>query len=58
MTEIYTEVVINTSANKVWNILIDFENYPNWNPFITSIKGKLKKGNSIEVLSLLQMLKE
>ncbi len=31
---------IQASPQKVWSILTDFERYPEWNPFITSITGK------------------
>lgn len=46
--EITTSITINATAEKVWNILADFKNYPNWNPFITSINGELKEGSIIE----------
>ena len=39
--EITTEILIKTTPDKVWNILIDFKNYPNWNPFIKSITGEV-----------------
>ena len=45
--EIKTEILINTSPEKVWAILTDFENYPQWNPFIKSIKGNVKVGQKI-----------
>lgn len=35
---VYTEIVINASVDRVWNILTDFENYPAWNPFIKQIQ--------------------
>lgn len=47
--EIKTEIVIHSSPEKIWKILTDFENYPNWNPFITYINGNLEKGNKIVV---------
>ena len=47
--EIKTEVLINATPEKVWAILTDFENYPNWNPFIKFIKGEVKIGNKIIV---------
>ena len=47
--EIETEILINATPAKVWAILTDFENYPSWNPFITSIKGNLSVGNKITV---------
>ena len=38
--EIKTEILINSNPTKIWNILMDFERYPKWNPFIRSIKGQ------------------
>ena len=47
--EIKTEILINATPEKVWSILTNFDNYPNWNPFIKSIKGEVKIGNKIKV---------
>jgi hypothetical protein len=47
--EIKTEICINATPEKVWTILINFDNYPNWNPFIKSIKGEVKIGEKIKV---------
>lgn len=47
--EIKTEIVINSSPEKVWEILTNFESYPTWNPFIKSVKGEVKVGNIITV---------
>lgn len=44
-----TEIIINTTPDKVWAILTDFSNYPVWNPFIKSIEGAVKVGNTINV---------
>ena len=44
---IKTEIVINASREKVWNILTDFDNYPKWNPFIIKIEGELVKGKKL-----------
>lgn len=49
MKQIETTIIIKASAAKVWEQLTDFENYPNWNPFIKAIKGKVEKGEIIEV---------
>ena len=50
MTEkIHTEILIKADPKKVWEILTDFENYPDWNPFIKSLTGNVKVGNIIEV---------
>ncbi len=45
--EIKTEIIINASPEKIWALLLDFKNYPNWNPFIKSIVGEAKVGNRI-----------
>ncbi len=45
--EIKTEIIINASGEKIWNILTDLENYKNWNPFMIESKGKVKVGNQI-----------
>ena len=45
--EIKTEILIKASPEKVWSILTDFDDYPNWNPFIKSIKGEVAVGNII-----------
>ncbi|MCH1430102.1 MAG: SRPBCC domain-containing protein [Chlamydiales bacterium] len=39
MYSIKTEITIDASASKVWNVLLDFDNYPKWSRFIESIKG-------------------
>jgi hypothetical protein len=47
--EIKTEILIHATPEKVWKILTNFDDYPNWNPFINSIKGEVKVGNKIRV---------
>lgn len=47
--EIKTEIIIQATPEKVWTILTDIENYPNWNPFITSVKGGIEVGSKIIV---------
>jgi len=45
--EIKTEILIHATPEKVWSILTNFDNYPNWNPFLKSISGEVKVGNKI-----------
>ena len=45
--EIKTEIHIQSTPEKIWNILTAFEQYPNWNPFIKSIQGPAKVGSKI-----------
>ncbi|UII33476.1 SRPBCC domain-containing protein [Fulvivirga ulvae] len=42
MKQLKTSIEIAASPEKVWNILMDFNLYPDWNPFIISIIGKPK----------------
>ncbi len=49
MKEIYTEIEVNASSEEVWQVLTDFESYPEWNPFVTSAKGELKEGGRLKV---------
>src|ERR671927_234268 len=37
---IATEIIINAPKEKVWEVLTDFAQYPQWNPFIISVKGQ------------------
>ncbi len=44
--EIRDEIEINASIDKVWNTVIDFENYKKWNTQLTYLGGEVKpKGN-------------
>lgn len=47
--EIRTEITIEATPNRVWEVLTRFENYPNWNPFIKSLQGEVKVGKKIIV---------
>lgn len=45
--QIHTEIEINAAANDVWNVLVDFADYPAWNPVITKIDGMPYVGEKI-----------
>lgn len=47
MKSIRTEIIIQASPKTVWNTLMDFTNYPGWNPFI-HITGEAKVGSQLE----------
>jgi hypothetical protein len=49
MKKIQTEILINTDITKVWDVLMNFDGYPKWNPFITSISGEPKLGAKLTV---------
>ncbi len=35
---------INAPKEKIWEVLTDFERYPDWNPTLTYVEGHLKTG--------------
>lgn len=43
------EVTIDAPASVVWQVLVDGDDYPNWNPFIRRLHGELRTGSRIEV---------
>jgi hypothetical protein len=47
MKSCHTEIIINAPISKVWDILIDVERYPDWNPSVAKIWGTLKEGRLI-----------
>ena len=49
MKSLQTEIVINASPEKVWNILTDFAKFPEWNPFVVKAEGKPELGSYLRV---------
>ena len=47
--EIRTSIEIAASPTDVWEVLTDFDAYPDWNPFVRSIAGTLSQGERLEV---------
>lgn len=47
--ELRTEVEIDAPPERVWAVLTDFAAYPEWNPFITEVSGKLEAGARVRV---------
>ena len=47
--EIKTQITIEATPDRVWEVLTDFEKYSGWNPFIKSIQGKVQTGEKIIV---------
>lgn len=37
---IETSIIINANKHQIWNVLMDFKEYPQWNPFIKYIEGQ------------------
>ncbi|MBL6444999.1 SRPBCC domain-containing protein [Fulvivirga sp. 29W222] len=49
MKQLKTSIEIASSPEKIWNVLMDFKAYPEWNPFIISIIGKPKVRERLRV---------
>jgi hypothetical protein len=49
MKELRTEIEIQASAERVWQLLTDFGSFPEWNPFIRWANGEAKPGARLEV---------
>jgi hypothetical protein len=47
--ELKTQILIHARPEKVWSVLMDFEKYEQWNPFIKSIRGDAQVGQFIAV---------
>jgi hypothetical protein len=47
--EITTQIEIDAPAQVVWEILVDFERHPQWNPFIQEISGEAKRGSRLSL---------
>lgn len=58
MPELRTEIIIDATPEKVWSLLMDFDNYPQWNPFIRSVQGPAKQGEKIRVTLRMENGKE
>lgn len=44
-----TEILIQASPQRVWQVLTDFAAYPEWNPFIVSLQGTAEWGQRLRV---------
>jgi hypothetical protein len=49
MKEVYSEIEIHASAERVWQLLTDFASFPEWNPFIRRASGNAQVGQRLEV---------
>ena len=46
---ISTDIQINAPVQTIWKILMDFDAYPEWNPFVRSIQGKAEPGQPLAI---------
>jgi len=49
MKEVHSEIEIQASETRVWQLLTDFASFPQWNPFIRWAQGEAKVGTRLEV---------
>ena len=48
MKELHSQIEIDAPAERVWELLTDFDTYPQWNPLIRSISGEPTPGERLE----------
>lgn len=49
MKELRTEIEIQATAERVWQLLTDLPSFPQWNPFIRKASGNIRVGERLEV---------
>ena len=49
MKELRTEIEIQASNQRVWQLLTDFASFPQWNPFIRQANGEVKVGAGLVI---------
>ncbi|APD07663.1 hypothetical protein UJ101_02162 [Flavobacteriaceae bacterium UJ101] len=50
---VYTDVVINRSAEEVWAVLTNFDNMPNWSSSFQGLSGNINDGGEVTVTYIL-----
>jgi hypothetical protein len=49
LKEIHTEIDIEATPEKAWEVLTDFNSFPQWNPFMHQIIGAPKVGTKLKI---------
>lgn len=49
MHQLRTEIEIDARPDRVWEVLSDFPRHGEWNPFIRTIEGELRRGARLSV---------
>ena len=49
MKELRTEIEIQATPEKVWQVLTDLDRYPEWNPFIHHAIGSARLGEKVDI---------
>src|SRR2546428_8768368 len=50
MLALRPEIETDAPPERVWAVLLGFERFPDWNPFIRSIRGQARVGSRLDVL--------
>lgn len=49
MLTLRTDIEIAATPERIWSILMDFEGHHRWNPFVRSIEGNARVGETLTV---------
>lgn len=49
MVPLCTEIDIDAPPGQIWEVLTDFDQHPEWNPFAVSISGRLEAGEKLRM---------
>jgi len=49
MKKVETEILISAPDSDVWRVLIEFNKYAEWNPFIIKASGKAIVGEQLQL---------
>ena len=49
MKQLRTQIEIQSTPERVWQVLTNFSAFPDWNPFIRSVEGDLEEGARLKV---------
>jgi hypothetical protein len=49
LKQVRTEIELEASPERVWQVFTDFASFRDWNPFIKEAQGELKVGNKLRI---------
>jgi hypothetical protein len=47
--QLRTQITIDATPERVWQVLTDFDAYPQWNPFMTQVSGTPARGERLTI---------
>lgn len=57
MQQIRTQIQIDAAPEKIWETLMNFDAYPEWNPLVRKIEGEAKRGAGLKIQLQLEGMK-